>query len=371
MNKEIINCNNTTTQNSYTFKRNPLVSIIVSIRNSAHLLHTCLESIIYQTYSNLEIILIDNWSMDSSLLVCQKFEKMDSRIKLYKDLFEAESDLKNFGIEVSTGDYITFMNGNDFISLNYIEYQLELMDKYNADITECAFIKIPEIVSAENLFIPPKQNTEKVYTYLPWQAIENLHSASQNTCLKTVVLWNKLFKRNLFDKIKFPESKNFEDEFTTYKLFRESYKIVSSNQILYAYVQVGSFKRKRLYDEHRLDILEAYENYLKFFKEMNCPYMLERAGKRYLRMMLMIRREISVFDIILDDKDNFIKSLDKRFISVYKYLNVLIEKYPYLSHTHPEHKQFYNKYKTYIQIINSFNKEYLQFPHNIARKNTC
>lgn len=371
MNKEIINCNNTTTQNSYTFKKNPLVSIIVSIKNSAHLLHTCLESIIYQTYSNLEIILIDNWSMDSSLLVCQKFEKMDSRIKLYKDLFKAESDLKNFGIEVSTGDYITFMNGNDFISLNYIEYQLELMDKYNADITECAFIKVPEIVSAENLFIPPKQNTEKVYTYLPWQAIENLHSASQNTCLKTVVLWNKLFKRNLFDKIKFPESKNFEDEFTTYKLFRESYKIVSSNQILYAYVQVGSFKRKRLYDEHRLDILEAYENYLKFFKEMNCPYMLERAGKRYLRMMLMIRREISVFDIILDDKDNFIKSLDKRFISVYRYLNVLIEKYPYLSHTHPEHKQFYNKYKTYIQIINSFNKEYLQFPHNIARKNTC
>lgn len=209
-----------------------------------------------------------------------EIQKMDSRIKIYKNIFKAESDLKNFGIEVSTGEYITFMNGSDFISLNYIEYQLELMDKYNASITECAFIKVPEIVSTENSFTPPKQNDEKVHTFLPWQAIENLHSASQNTCLKTVVLWNKLFKRELLDKIKFPESKNFEDEFTTYKLFRESEKIVSSNQILYAYVQVGPYKRKRLYDEHRLDILEAYENYLKFFKEMNCPYMLERAGKK-------------------------------------------------------------------------------------------
>lgn len=368
MNEEINEFNINDIENVVDFKGHPLVSIIVSIKNTDYLLHACLESIMYQTYPNLEIILIDNMSLDSSFAVCRKFEDKDSRIKLFRNYFETESDLKTFGIKYATGDYITFMNGSDFISLNYIQYHLELMEKYNASITECAFIKVPERVSAENSFTPPKQNNERVLTFLPWQAIENLHSISHNTCLKTVVLWNKLFKKELFDKVKFPVKKSFEDEFTTYKLFRKSKIIVSSNQILYAYVQVGSSKQKRLYDEHRLYILEAYENYLKFFKQMNCPYMLERAGKRYLRMMLIIRKEISVFDILLEEKEDIIKALDKRFISVYKFLNVLTEKYSYLADTHAEHKQFYNKYKTYIQIVNSFNKEYLQYPHNIDRK---
>lgn len=358
--------NNKSIKNEETKK--PLISVIVTICNTAHLLHACIESIVEQTYTNLEIILIDNYSADLSYKVCEKFANKDKRIKFTCDVFKSESDMKNYGLSQATGDYITFVSGSDFISLNYVEYQLEIINKYNADISECEFIKVPEIVSAENSFEPPKQNVERVTELLPWQAIENLHSVSHNTCVRTVVLWNKLFKKYIFDDIRFPEDKRFEDEFTTYKLFRKAKKIVSSNQILYAYIQIGTFKNRSFYDEHRLDILEAYENYMKFFKEMKSPYMLERAGKRYLRIMLIIRKEISAFDKHLPDKKDTIKKLDSRFKTIYNYLNVLCDKYPYLADNKPIHKIFYNKYNTYIKLIQEFNQENLKYEHNRRRQ---
>lgn len=357
-----------TVEESKIDSNKPLVSVIVTICNTAHLLHSCIESIVEQTYTNLEIILIDSYSIDGSFKVCEKFASKDSRIKFTCDVFKSESDMRNYGLSQATGDYITFVSGSDFISLNYIEYQLEIIQKYNADISECEFIKVPEIVSAENSFEPPKQNVERITEFLPWQAIENLHSISHNTCVRTVVLWNKLYKKYIFDDIRFPEDKRFEDEFTTYKLFRKAKKIVCSNQILYAYVQIGTFKNRSYYDEHRLDILEAYENYMKFFKEMKSHYMLERAGRRYLRIMLIIRKEMSAFDKHLPDKRDTIKRLDARFKTIYNYLNVLCDKYPYLADTKPWHQIYYNKYNTYIKLIQEFNKENLKYEHNRRRQ---
>lgn len=179
---------------------------------------------------------------------------------------------------------------------------------------------------------------------------------------------NYLKKRFLIG-IEFPKNTGFEDEFVTYKLFRNSKKIVSSNQILYAYTQIGNYTYKRSYNEHRLDILKAYENYMKFFKEMNSPYMLERAGKRYLRIMLIIRKEISTFDIILENKEKIIEDLDKRFISIYKYLNYLSSTYSYLADTKNEHKNYFNEYNVYLKTVNSFNKKSLRYGHNQSKKN--
>ena len=97
--------------------------------------------------------------------------------------------------------------------------------------------------------------------------------------------------------------------------------------------------------------------------------MLERAGRRYLRIMLIIRKEISCFDIKVIDKNEIIKNLDSRFISVYKFLNLLCDKYPYLADTKASHKVYYNEYNTYIKIIQDFNKENLKYEHNRRRQN--
>lgn len=350
-------------------KNLPKVSIIVSVKNVAHLLNNSISSIIDQTYKNIEILLIVNISSDSSLEICRKYEKKHKNIHVYEGMFKTESEIKNLGIKKASGNYITFMSGADFISLNYIEYMLYLCIKYNSEISECDLIKVSEAEAAENLFIPPIQEKEKIEVLLPWNAIENLHSSLQHTCLKTVVLWNKLFSINLFSNITFPNNKNFEDEFTTYKLFRKANKIVSSNQILYAYVQKGESKQNLYYDIKRLDILDAYENYMLFFKEMKSPYMLERAGLRYLKIILKIRKEISPFNIVLDNKQKRIDDLDSRFVSIYKYINVLLNKYPYLLSTKNEHQACYNEYQTYIKIINSFNNENLKYKHNKNRLN--
>jgi len=345
-------------------KRLPKVSIIVTIKGFPHLLHSCLESIVNQTYPNTEIILIDAFSQRTSLAICNKFKKHYPNIKVYNSEFYLESDLKNLGIEKATGSYISFVNGSDFISLNYIEYLLYIISKSNSDIAICDFIKVSESDSAEKRFLPPKQNIETLCTLLPWEAIENLHSSSNNICIKSVVLWNKLFKKTLFTNLRFPKNKEFEDEFTSYKLFMNSQKIISSNQKLYAYVQIGNHIRENIYNEHRLDILDAYENHMKFFKEVHSPYMLEKAGKRYLRMLYIIRKEISPFDIILDNKKDIIDNIDRRFVSIYKYILMLKSKHPYLSINNNEYLNIYNEYKTYIKIINTFNSNNLKYKHN-------
>ena len=281
----------------------PLVSVIVTICNTAHLLHSCIESIVEQTYTNLEIILIDTYSIDGSFKVCEKFASKDSRIKFTCDVFKSESDMRNYGLSQATGDYITFVSGSDFISLNYIEYQLEIIQKYNADISECEFIKVPEIVSAENSFEPPKQNVERITEFLPWQAIENLHSISHNTCVRTVVLWNKLYKAELLKNMKNLENppRILDDMMFLLLVYLNTKTITFINDPLYYYMVrqdsiMGQIKKEQIESTEKamVDIKHIYEQ--------------DEQGKKMLEVidvMAFLHFGISLMFRMSSDKENF------------------------------------------------------------------
>ncbi|MBR3153294.1 MAG: glycosyltransferase [Clostridia bacterium] len=335
-------------------KKEPLISVIVPVRNVAVLLYHNIDTLLSQTYKNLEIILVEDESEDSSSAVCETIAKKDSRIKVIYQKHSGVSIARNTGLNAATGEYIAFMDADDFISLNLYEYLYKILKENDADIAECDFVKtdVQKAVYYEN-FIPPTQEKEKVEIYNSDEALRKLHDDDLHTCIKAVALWNKLYKRELWEEIRFPEYKKFEDEMTTYKILDKSKRIASSNQILYAYIQRNTFSIKRHFDMHRFDALEAYENYLQFFKEKKSPDMVERVLRRYLRMLCIIRDEVSPYTVTFVNKEQTLQKLDEKFEEIYNSLKKLLDQNPELQERKKLHQEYHDKY----QEISKFHEE--------------
>ena len=156
--------------------------------------------------------------------------------------------------------YICFIDSDDMIAQNYIEKLFNLLKKENADIAICDY---QEVYSKDEIKVG--KEAKKICNFSSYEAIKELYNDNDN--VKMVVTWNKLYKTALFSQIRFPVGKLHEDEFTTYKLFYNAKKIVVTNEKLYYYVKRdGSIMRQKYYLK-RLDILNAYEERMNFFKE--------------------------------------------------------------------------------------------------------
>lgn len=339
-------------------QQQPLISVIVPVRNVAVLLYHNIDTLIYQTYKNLEIILINDDSSDSSGVICDKLAKKDPRIKVIHQEHLGVSCARNAGLDIAKGEYIGFMDSDDFISLNYYEFLYNTLINNDADIAECDFVKTEVQKIIFDNFSPPAQDEEELHIYSNDEALKLLHDDNLHTCIKAVAIWNKLYKKSLWDGIRFPEFKEYEDELTTYKVLDKCKKIASSNQVLYAYTQRNTLYQKKNFNMHRFDAIEAYENYLLFFKQKKSPDMLERVSRRYLRMLCIIRDEVSPNKVMILNKENCLKKLDQKFSTIYKYLKVLLEKHPELQDRQHYHQEYYEKYQQIIKYHNEKNKSF-------------
>lgn len=342
-------------------KKQPLISIIVPVRNVAVLLYHNIDTLLSQTYKNLEIILIEDASTDSSPYVCDKIAKKDPRIKLVHQDHEGISCARNRGLDMATGEYIGFMDADDFVSLNFYEFLYDIISKTKADIAECDFIKVPVQKAVYNSFKPPVQEEEKLEILTGDQALQLLHDDDVHTSIKSVALWNKLYKRELWNNIRFPEHKIYEDEMTTYKVLDKCKKVAVSNQILYAYIQRNTFYIKRNFNLRRFDVLEAYDNYLEFFKKKKSPKMLKKTSRRYLRMISILRDDISSYSINIPNKEQYMELLDKKFMTIYKYLNKLLKENPELQDKEELHKEYYENYQKIVQYHKKRNERYIEW----------
>lgn len=140
-----------------------LISVMVPVYNVAPYITNCLESLIHQTYTNLEIILVDDGSTDNSLEICQEYAKKDKRIKVIHKENGGLSTARNAGLDVATGDYYSFVDSDDYISTRFYEIMLNVALEHSADIVECDYNKIPfEDVTPENRdsFLDIKENRQ-------------------------------------------------------------------------------------------------------------------------------------------------------------------------------------------------------------------
>ena len=223
-----------------------LISVVVPIYNVEAFLSKCIDSIIGQSYRKLQIILVDDGSTDNCGNICNEYASRDGRIEVIHKQNGGLSDARNVGIERAKGKYITFVDSDDVIELDMIEYLYGLLFEYEADISVCQKLDIDE--SGRKLNI--SKSIQNV-TYV-------LHD--NETCMHdfltkgniSVTAWGKLYRVVLFHDIRYPLGKYHEDTFTTYKLIGLSDTIVVGNKQKYLYrhrkgsIMLQSFSVKHL-----------------------------------------------------------------------------------------------------------------------------
>lgn len=210
-----------------TEEQNEKISVIVPIYNVEKYLQRCIESIVYQSYSNLEIILVDDGSVDSCPEICDRYKICDSRIKVIHKENGGLSSARNAGISVATGKYISFVDSDDWIHVDAMKYLLELLKKYNADFSMAENARVHN----RNEMVSNNAYEETVFTkedfikkILKYGTQENVQYA-----------WAKLYKKELFSNIKYPVGLTSEDIPVTFEITCISKKIAYSSKIIYFY----------------------------------------------------------------------------------------------------------------------------------------
>ncbi|MDE7414474.1 MAG: glycosyltransferase [Muribaculaceae bacterium] len=230
----------------------PLISVIVPIYNIKPFIRECVESICSQTYENLEIILVDDGSTDGSEKICDEYEQRDSRIKVIHKTNGGLSDARNVALNIFKGEYMTFVDGDDVISPHYIEVLLSILKSRQAQISICGH---KDFISLEDIK-PNKDLTIKEYS-----GAEAIKEILINGCFTTSA-WAKLYRRDLFDNLRFPVGRLYEDLPTTWQAFCKSEKVVFSPSQVYYYRQNPTSIMNSRFTHKKLDIIYAHESLL-------------------------------------------------------------------------------------------------------------
>lgn len=199
----------------------PLVSIIVPCYKVEQYLPNCIESILYQTYTNWELILVDDGSPDNCGNICDDYAVKDNRIKVVHKQNGGLSSARNAGMKIMTGDYVTFLDSDDFLHKDALHILVKHAKKHDAQIVQCNFVRGSETV------FPDWSNQEKVDVY-------DNHTVFTKFAAKIIVC-GKLYKRELLDGITMPEGIINEDDWTTWKIYYKAKTIVVTNRPLYYY----------------------------------------------------------------------------------------------------------------------------------------
>ena len=228
--------------------KSDLVSIIIPVYNTDKYIKECLESIVRQTYRNIEIILVDDGSTDQSKKICLDFAEKDSRICYYYKKNGGSSSARNYGIERCKGKYICFVDSDDVVSHDYIRILYRGIRKYGRKISSCGYTSDKKKLNVSR---------GKVWLWDKNRALsELLDGIGPN-----VVCCNKLYDRRIFEKIRFPEGRIYEDIITNYYALELSDGIVFADKNLYFYRKRegsnsrGTFCEKNFELKHHIDYI--------------------------------------------------------------------------------------------------------------------
>lgn len=275
---------------------NELISVVVPIYNVEKYLKRCISSILNQTYKSLEIILVDDGSPDNCGEICDYYSKIDNRVCVIHQKNKGLSEARNRGIKEATGKYIMFIDSDDYIEENMIEVLYTNLLKYNADISSCGHNDIYDEKNKRR-----KEIDEKKLILTSQDALQ----VFLFTTIVDVVAWNKLYKIELFNNIKYEVGKLFEDHLTTYKLIDVANKVVYTNLPLYNYCKrnnsIGGseFSKKNYQLKDALDIECEYikKKYPSISKEIDLGYILWLIVL-YDKIILSDRKDLDLENII-------------------------------------------------------------------------
>lgn len=261
------------------FRRDKMLSVIVPIYNSEKYLKQCVDSLIYQTYKNLEIILVDDGSTDSSPEICDTYAKLDSRIKVVHQENARIGAARNHGIEVSTGEYITFIDSDDYLTPNAYETVMGLFAKHNADIVQWDLTFVSEngeVLKNENrelsepttLVLNRDEGLEKLFQW------KNMDSRFNHIWTATHCVWTKAVKREVLGQLRFPVGKEYEDEMILHKILCRAEKSVFINERFSNYRLRNSSTVHTMPLKGKLDKVDAFADRFDMIYSLNNKKLL-------------------------------------------------------------------------------------------------
>ena len=291
------------------------ISVIVPVYNVSDYLEECIDSLINQTKNNIEIILVDDGSTDNSKEICDEAGQRYNNIKVIHKKNGGLSSARNAGIDIANGKYLAFIDSDDWVHKDMLKVMFELAIKNDADIVQCDFLRINNIEQIKDV------NDNSDYKIL--SNIESLCELHEKTYVNTILAWNKIYRRELFEEIRYPDGKIHEDEITTYKLIYKANRIVKTNRVLYYYRYNTNSITTANFNEKKLSALEALEERIDFMKNIKNEELVCKAVQRYANLIAEYYYLATVSKSIDDNKCNDIllkcKRIQKEFYRNLRY----------------------------------------------------
>lgn len=214
---------------------NEKITVIVPVYNVEHYLDKCLDSLINQTYKNLEIIVINDGSTDNSGIICQEYAQKDNRIIYIEKENGGQSEARNMGLNRMTGSYVTFVDSDDWVELDYVEVLYNKLIEYQADIAVGNYYSYNEQEGIFYFHIFGNSYYEKVYDNV--SIFENFYESEHMKNFALICVGGKLYKSDLFRELRFEVGKLGEDGYLNQKIYLLAEKTIYLNAGLYAYRQ--------------------------------------------------------------------------------------------------------------------------------------
>lgn len=287
----------------------PMISVIIPVYNVEKYLRRCVNSVLNQTYSNLEIILVDDGSTDNSGAICDELSNEDNRIIVIHQKNAGLSMARNRALDISKGEYIVFVDSDDFIDEEMYESMLKKMQFYDADMVMCSYTKWLEdekrsvqsnVVCEENVL-----NKENLF--------EMSFCAEYSIIIP--VAWNKLYKRKLWNDLRYPKGKYHEDEYVIHYLLDKCQRVVLMKESFYNYsIRRNSIMTSRNMKEGR-DWIGALLDRKQFYLEHNLEKLFYKQQFFCIRMILW---ECKKVDNMNHESKQFIREMGKQVKEILK-----------------------------------------------------
>ena len=283
-----------------------LISVIVPVFEAKENIHRCVDSLLKQTYENLEIILVDDGSTDGSSKICDEYEKKYSNIRVIHKENEGPGSARDQGIESAIGEYIGFIDSDDYAYPDMYKKLWNAIQTTNTKLAICGFDCVYSDESVVKEFVEYNPISQGIFG-----AKELLPRIVQTNGWAYVVPWNKLYHRDLIDSSFFPKDKKYEDEYGIAQLIYRAEKIVclSSSEYHYYYMRKGGqTEGARMID--RLDALEALYRRCMFYHEKGLDELI------YDNRTILFR-ELENYYLGIDNKDSIIRARLKQISNWY------------------------------------------------------
>lgn len=240
------------------------ISLIIPVYNGEKKLVRCLNSLINQTYPNLELILVNDGSTDESFSICQAAKQQDSRIKVLNQNNQGRNVARNHGIEAATGDFISFMDQDDVLELDYFEKLHRQVEQYHSDIACCAYKIIKDGKVLPQTF-PNQEKAVGVYSNKEW--LESYGTLFYQIWLTLTSPWAKIIRRSCMTNVFFPNDRKYaEDTKTVWKCYLNATTLSYQQDACYVYDQPTNTNEKTAFEQ--FELVKALEEQMAFLSSI-------------------------------------------------------------------------------------------------------